>query len=63
MTAMMEAVGLRVAVASRVRSHPFRPPPIEIVRGVALISPEARRWGWWVNPVRARPRLAARWCA
>jgi ABC-type glutathione transport system ATPase component len=37
MTAMMEAVGLRVAVASRVRSHPFRTaPPIEIVRGVDL---------------------------
>jgi peptide/nickel transport system ATP-binding protein len=34
---MMEAVGLRVAVASRVRTHPFRtPPPIEIVRGIDL---------------------------
>ena len=37
MTAMMEAVGLRVAVAGRVRSHLFRTaPPIEIVRGVDL---------------------------
>ena len=37
MTAIMEAVGLRVAVAGRVRSHLFRTaPPIEIVRGVDL---------------------------
>jgi peptide/nickel transport system ATP-binding protein len=37
MTPMMEAAGLRVAVASGVGTHLFRaPPPIEIVRGIDL---------------------------
>src|ERR1700733_802829 len=37
MTPMVEAVGLPVVIASRVRTHLFRAPsPIEIVRGIDL---------------------------